>query len=218
MIKISVDEKNIALHTKLAYFLDQGKFVIEVRKIRKLWNINKKFVENFDGWYTSYHPDYSLSKDAATHYLKYKDGLEVESSTNVDTTLEKQLEERKFIEMNPIDLEVELMMKKLGINPKYKRLVSRAIACNEVSEGDIGGESFEYNFVLNDAEFNHIMENTYRGRKSKTEIIRDREIYHLNRGKNKISQRKIGLKFEISRESVKESIKRYRQFLCGGKT
>lgn len=215
MINILVNDKNIVLWSQLAYFLDQPEFIQRVTEIRKCWNIDStKFIslKDYSDWYKEPHYDFSLSELSSEYYTNFLDRLQFEESRGYGDKIEDKALIKKWSELNPLDLEIELLAKSTGINPYCKNLLTKAIVCNSVEKKDTYDiAEYNYGFILSDKDFDKVVAKVYKGR-PKQEIIRDRRFYFANKEEGK-SQNKIAEAEGLSRETVKEALKRYRKFL-----
>ncbi len=225
MVKIKVKDGLICM--SLAYLLDREGVYEKMLDIRKHWGLDKKLIspDKFSEWIAGYYPEMTFTKEAAQNYGELVDRWETEKSKNEAVTIEKQMNERKLAYLNKIDLEVELLMKKFGINPKYKNLITKAIVCGFVGDDDVfvGNEVFEYDFLFDSQELRLAVERSYDGseRSVKEELERDRNwLYKFRKYRGE------GLSYEesiqaladyanVDNEEIEQQLKRYRRFLRG---
>lgn len=211
MIKINIS--NGLAKTALAYVLDREGVPERISEIREKWGIHKDFVpaKGFSVWLNQYHPELSLTKEAADYYGNSLDRFEIEDSRDKETTIEKLERIKKLSNFNIIDFELELLMRKFGITPKLKKLIIKAIVCNEIENGDLKevGTNTSYDFLLDSQELRFVVEKNYKGNE-KIELDRDREWYWKH--KEGVFIKDIIGDYD-SEEKVDKQIDRYRSFL-----
>ncbi len=222
MIKIKVSDK--LLLTSLAYVLDREGVPERIFEIRICWGIGTDFIspKNFHKWLAADHPELNFTKEGADYYGNKVEQFEIESSRNKDVTIEELQQISELSKFNIVQFEVELLMKKFGINPKHKKMIIKAIVCNEVDEKDINQpkEGFGYDFLLDSQELRFAIEKNYES-KQKIEINRDRGWYYRSK-----EYMQLGTSFRKSyqiiagevgedEDKIKLQIKRYKKFILG---
>jgi hypothetical protein len=209
----------------LAYLLDRDGVYDAMLDLRKNWGLDKELIapDKFSEWMAGYHPELVFTKEAVQSYEEFVDRWEVEKARGQIMTPEQQIEERKVAYLNKIDFEIELLMKKFGINPKYKNLISKAVICGVVEDGDLPKRegNFEYDFLLDSNKLKSIVERVFRGstKSIKEELDRDRDwFYKFEKSKRE------GKTYEDSidalviesgetNEKIEQQLKRYRRFI-----
>lgn len=220
MIAIKVSDKLV--FTSLAYVLDREGVYEWMLDIRKHWNLDDQLVpvKDFQKWLHEYHPNFSFTKEAADYYGNSIDKFEIEESRSNEVSIEKLERNKKLGKFNAMDFEVELLMKKFGINPKYKNLVIKAIACGEVDKNDVGNikADFDYGFFLESQELRFVVEKSYIG-EEKREIDRDRGWFYkckkyMDSGMSfRKSFQNVAEEVGEDEDKVKQQLKRYRKFI-----
>ncbi len=219
-IKIEIEDDNIFTHA--AFILDQDDFYNKILEIRKCWHLDKKLIvyNDFEKWVKEPHYDFSLTSEVATFWDKAKSKLPDFSFTQIESNISTETFQ-EIINSDPMDLEIEYLLRKSGLSVPYKQLILRAIVCGQVTQDDWKSTKENKDFYHKDWWFDiPTYEKTYKGR-PKREIRRDREWYwEYKRGKTDI---------QISSETtyrdeemhpidyeenyVKPALKRYKSFL-----
>ena len=214
---VDLDISDLLAKTSLAYVLDREGVPERMYEIRKAWGVEESIAsKEFQEWLSSYHDDLTLTKEAADYYSNNIDQFEIEDSRDEKITANKLQRISKFSRFNIIDFEIELLMNKFGINPKYKKVITKAIICNEINNNDLGSleaTDSNYDFLLDSQELRFVVEKIYKGR-GKTDLDRDRVWYW--KWKNKIKLEDIAYEFNEDPEKVDTQIDRYKRFLQKG--
>lgn len=222
MVKINVSDGLTRM--TLAYFLDRKGVYDWMLDIRKHWGLSKKLVSSGDflKWLNDYHPEMTFTKEAAQYYEDIVDKWEIRNSRQKVLSPEEQINERQLAYLNKIELEVELLMKKFGINHKYKNIITKAIACGLIEDGDVVDEkeNFEYDFLLDSQELKFIVEKNYKGsaKNVKKKFDRDRKRFYKFRELRKThgyadTIQKLADGANIDNDEIIQQLKRYRRFL-----
>lgn len=212
MVKINIEDKLV--HTSLAYLLDRLGVYERMLEIRKCWKLETLVSpENFEEWIISPHPNISFTSEAVDYYQEGSDRYDLENSrsNNFDRDLwDKTI---KFAGFDQIQFEVELLMKDFGINLRYKKIILKAIVCDQIDKQDLEFETgdFNYDFLLDSQKLRFVVEKSYHS-KSKVDIKKDRGMYYQNKYDH-ISQIRLGKELHASRDTVAHALRRYRKFL-----
>lgn len=210
---VNLDVSDLLAKTSLAYVLDRTGVPERIEEIRKAWKIESLVPSNkFQEWLDGYHIDLTMTNEASDYYSNDVDKFEIEESRNISTTVDKLARVSKLAKFNIIDFEIELLMKKFGINSKYKNIIIKAIVSNEINDSDLSETTIpaDYDFMINSQELRFAVEKSYNGR-GKIELDRDRTWYYMFN--NGIGIKDIADKFDENEEKVDSQIDRYRRFL-----
>jgi hypothetical protein len=223
-MEININIKNIEIFTPAAFILDQDNLFNKMLEIRNTWQLGSELIpyQDFDIWLNEPHYDFSLTPEVAIYWHNAKNKLPDFSFTNIDTKSSVNEETlREIAYSNPMDLEIEYLLRKNGLSAHYKNFILRATVCGEIALSDWESTKEINNFYHKDWWFNiPTYEKTYKGRRPKDQIIRDRGWYWED--KRNIPQLQIAKKTPFKPkwilpisyvETVKKGIKRYKQFL-----
>jgi len=217
-IKIEIEDDNVFTHA--AFILDQDYLYNKILEIRKCWYLDKElvFYNDFKRWIKEPHYDFSLTPEVATFWDKAKSKLPDFSFTHIESNINTEIFQ-EIINSDPMDLEIEYLLRKSGLPVPYKQLILKAIVCGQVAQDDWKSTKENKDFYHKDWWFDiPTYEKTYKGR-PKEEIRRDR-IWHWqkNKGKTQLQIAKDATERgnidpEDYVDNVKKGLKRYRQFL-----
>jgi hypothetical protein len=221
MVKLNISD--LLIKTSLAYILDRTGVPERIKEIRKAWKIENLIPSNkFQEWLDSYHADLTMTKEASDYYSNNVDKFEIEDSRDSSITVDKLARVVKLSKFNVIDFEIELLMKKFGINSKYKNIIIKAVICNEINDGDLSKvkDLADYDLLLDSQELRFVIEKHYLGQE-KSEVDRDRRWFYKSKqymkaGKSfRKSFQKIAKDDGEEEDKVRLQLKRYKSFLKG---
>lgn len=215
-IPIEIKIKDVNAFAYFAFILDQDEFINDTLKLREYWELEEKLIpwKEFYQWTNAPHYDFELTPKAADFWAKAKDKIQNELK-NDDAKI------KELAYSNPMELEIEYLIKKNGINAKFKELIWKSVVCGQIKNEDVqtANDSFYHSsWILDFPEY----EKTYKG-DTKQEIKRDRKWYWLHRNEKKTIP-ELAKKYkpewmkskdeEIKyRNTIKQAIKRYKAFL-----
>lgn len=233
-------EPYIGLLTHLALVLDQEDFLDHVSELRNNWELRNQLVEveNLHIWLTGYHPTFKSTKWAADVLDSASQKVSVDSYTNyasssqfeqktLDFAYQMQQKTKEYDDSNPIDLEVDILLKRFSIPGEFRELIIKSIVCGVISETD-------YSVIPSNITQTKLGDWFYEGinidkrisgykADTKNELLRDREWYRLSRdlGKKpmqiaKEDPNRKSINIIDYRNLIKRQIKRYKQFLKKG--
>lgn len=221
-MEIEIDINNKDIFAKLAYNLDQDNLLEQILKIRKCWLLEKELIsyDNFENWIEEPHYDFSLSPEAANYWSIANDNLPDLSFTRKERSSLSEEKLHEIANANPMDMEIEYLLRQNGLIAGYKKLILKAIICGKVNLFDWNETNINTNFSLGEWWFNiPYFENIYKGA-TKPEIVRDREWYWLHKhGKpilriaKETKHKPAWMQPEEYEETVKSAVKRYKSFL-----
>jgi translation initiation factor 2 beta subunit (eIF-2beta)/eIF-5 len=193
--------------------------------LRKHLGLDKNLIltKIFSNWLKEYHPKFTFTNEAIQMYDNFVDSREIEKNRNQILTPEQQIEEKKIAYISKIDFEIELIMKKFGINPKYKYLITKAVVCGVVEDMDIPVNEgrFEYDFLLNQSEVRPSIERNFKGssKSIKKELDRDKKLLYMFRKKRnngttyEKSIQELATEEDVDSDEIEQRLKRYSRFL-----
>lgn len=214
-IKIAIEDTK--LFTYAAFILDQDNLLNKTEEIRPYWELRGELIpyDEFDTWFTQHKDDFSLTPEVANYWGELPDF----SFTNTAPAPSLEIIQ-KIADSNHIELELEHLLRKNGLNASFRKLILKAVVCGEVRLSDWASTNDTDKFFHEDSFFNmKTYEKLYKG-DTKPEIRRDREWYWENkRGKTPMqiaketSYRSKYIPAEDFRQNVKNAIGRYELFL-----
>lgn len=220
-MKIEIDIEGDGLYTKIVYLLDKENFLADIEELRGCWYISKLIpYDEFETWMETLHPeDFLLSKDAYKILHEDPDRLEIARNLGLQDG-SGDLREQDLARLNPMDLEVELLIRKHNLRAFTKEFILKAVVCGRVTEKDLGEVKEKY---APDSLFEELYLNPpheYKV-KARSAIKRDREWYWLRKqgytysaiAKQAKERGKIDTQNYI--DNVERAITRYKTFLGG---
>lgn len=221
-MEINIEIEDDKLYTCAAFILDQDDLLDKIFEIRKCWDIHKKLVpyNEFDIWLKQFHYDFSLTPEVATYWVNAKDKLPSFSFTKIEPTASLEIQQ-KIIDSDPMDLEIEYLLRKNGLPASYKNFMLKAVVCGEVTLKDWESTNSNEKFYHGDWMLDILTyQKLYKGR-LKEEIRRDRKWHwQFKTGKTdiEIAQETTYRDDKIDPEDYKENyvkpaLKRYKHFL-----
>lgn len=224
-IEVNINIEQTDFFTPAAFILDQDDLFDMILEIRKCWFLDKQLIpyNKFNNWLKEPHYDFSLTPEVVDYWLAAKNNL-LQDFSFTQITYDKPISEEMSQEIaysNPMDLEIEYLLRKNGLTANYKEFILRAVVCGEVKLDDWEGTKRDKDFYHKDWWFNIPRYEKFYKSRPKDEIKRDRIWYwQFKQGKTDIdiaretSFRDHKIDPEDFKENyVKPALKRYKRFL-----
>lgn len=219
-MEIEIKIKDNKIFTCAAFILDQDELLNKIFEIRKYWGLDKKLIsyDEFDVWHKQPHYDFSLTPEVAAYWVNAKNKLPDFSFTNAEPTTSLEIQQ-EIIDSNPMDLEIEFLLRKNGLSASFKKFILKAVVCGGINLNDWESIYDNEKFYHGDWLFSiPTYEKIYKGR-LKEEIRRDR-IWHWQKRKGETqlqiandSPERGKIHPEDYVDTVKKGLKRYKLFL-----
>lgn len=228
----------IGLLTHLVLVLDQEDFLKHVSELRNNWELTDRLIEpeNLDKWIIDYHPNFKLTKWAANALDNASQKISIDSSTNnisssqfdqktIEATYLMDQKTKEYAYSNPIDVEIDILLKRFSIPEQFRSLIIEAVVCGVITETYSVSDKYTQS-KLRDWFYEDInLDKKISGYRTdtKNELLRDRNWYRLSRDLKfkpmqiaKADPQRGLIDLIDYRNLIKRQIKRYKKFLKVG--